>query len=93
MPALMTIAQRVPLAPSAAIKPGTVAAGVQITARSGTPGRDATSGQAIWPAICACLGLTSQIGPLKPPPCRLRRIWVPRLPGWSDAPIKATEAG
>ena len=92
-PALMTMAQRVPLAPNAAIKVGTVAAGVQITARSGTPGSEATSGQTSCPPMRGRLGFTIQIGPLKPAPWRLRRITVPKLSGWSDAPIKAMEDG
>ena len=43
-PALITMAARVPRWASSAIIPGTVAGGVQITARSGVTGRRATSG-------------------------------------------------
>ena len=43
-PALITTAARVPRAPSSATRPGTLAAGVAITARSGASGRLATSG-------------------------------------------------
>lgn len=81
------------LFPSAAIKVGTVAAGVQITARSGTPGKESTSGQTSCPSMRGLLGFTNQIGPLKPAPWRLRMITLPRLSGWSDAPIKAMETG
>ncbi len=42
-PAVITTAALVPRAPSSAIRPGTVSGGVQITARSGVSGRDATS--------------------------------------------------
>ena len=43
-PAVSTTAARVPRAPSASISPGTLAGGVQITARSGGAGKPATSG-------------------------------------------------
>ena len=41
-PAVITTAARQPRAPSSPINPGTLAGGVQITARSGAAGRSAT---------------------------------------------------
>ena len=67
--------------------------GVQMTASSGTPGSDATSGQARWPSTSACRAFTSQTGPLKPPSLRFRSSTEPKLPSRSDAPMSATEAG
>ncbi|MCG3144757.1 MAG: hypothetical protein HONDAALG_02230 [Gammaproteobacteria bacterium] len=62
-PALMTMAALVPWRPSASMRPATVAAGVQMTARSGLSGRLATSGQAFSPWISSCFGLTGKMAP------------------------------
>ena len=78
-PALSTSAARVPRRPSSSMSPGTVGAGVQITARSGVCGRLATLRNAGRPATLPCFGLTGQIGPAKPPSSRLRISVAPRL--------------
>ena len=44
MPAVITTAARVPLAPSSAMSAGIVAGGVTMTARSGAAGSAATDG-------------------------------------------------
>ena len=92
-PALSTMAARVPLCPSADSSSGTVSAGVQMTAKSGAKGNEFTSGQAGSPSTCACLALTGQIGPLKPPNLRLCKTTDPKLPSRSEAPMRATEVG
>ena len=88
-----TIAARVPLRPRSAINPGTVFAGVQITARSGVPGSDCTSRQDGPPAMLSWRLLTGHSAPWKPPPLRLRSTTAPTLPSRSDAPTTATLAG
>ena len=92
-PADSTMTARVPLAPSAATSEGTVAAGVQITASSGTPGKESMSGHSCWPATSPPCSPTAQTGPLKPPPCRLRSTMAPTLPARLDTPNTATERG
>ena len=66
-PAVTTMAARVPRLPSSAISGATVAAGVQITARSGASGRAATSAKVFTPARSACLGLTGYSRPPNTP--------------------------
>ena len=51
--ALSTIAALVPLLPSCPMSSGTVWAGVQMTATSGTSGKEATSGHAARPPTSA----------------------------------------
>ena len=92
-PALSTMAARVPLRPSSPTRSGTVAAGVQITARSGVPGSDSTSGQARSPSTVPLRRSTSHTGPLKPAERRLRHTTMPRLPGRSEIPMTATDRG
>ena len=92
-PAEITIAALVPRAPRSSISFGTVGAGVQITARSGTPGRSSTDAKAVRPAMRAWRRLTGQIGPSKPPASRLLMTVAPTLPGRSEAPITATASG
>ncbi len=91
-PAVTTTAARVPRRPSSSMRPGTVAAGVQITARSGTWGSSATLAYTGTPPISRCLGLTPSTWPWKPAR-RLRQTVAPTLPGRSDAPSTATVAG
>lgn len=92
-PAVMTIAARVPCSPSSVIRPGTVAGGVQITARSGTVGRSATRACTRSPSSSRWRGLTACTGPAKAPARRLRHTVAPTLAGRSDAPTTATDAG
>jgi hypothetical protein len=92
-PAVITIAARVPSAPSAATRPGIVAGGVHSTAMSGGAGRASTVAWQGWPSSSLRDGLTACTGPLKAPARRLRHTVAPTLPGRSDAPTTATEAG
>ncbi len=93
IPAVMTTAARVPLAPSSAISAGMVAGGVTSTARSGAAGSDATEGWQACPSMAPYFGLTSQTGPANPPPSRFRAVMSPTLPGLVLAPISATDRG
>ncbi len=92
-PALSTMAARVPFSPSWRISAGTVAGGVQITARSGALARSATLAATGRPASLVYFGLTGWMAPRKPPAIRLCSSVAPRLPGRSEAPISATERG
>ena len=57
-PAVITTAAGVPLAPSSAIRGGTVSGGVTITASSGAAGSAATLAKHSRPATSLCCGLT-----------------------------------
>src|SRR6185312_14707560 len=92
-PELITIAAREPRDPRAATTPGMVAAGVQITARSGACGRSSTLRYALNPATLSCRRFTGQTGPWNPPCKRLLITVAPTLCGLSEAPIRATERG
>ena len=92
-PAVMTMAARVPRAPSWRISAATPAGGVQISASSGACGSAATLGQAFTSSTVACLRLTAYSAPSKPPWRRLRHTVAPTLPGRSEAPMTATDRG
>ena len=92
-PAVRTIAAFAPRWPSSAIKGGTVAGGVQMTARSGATGRLATSGYASTPATAWYFGFTGITGPANPPNSRLRITVAPTLLGRVEAPMTAMEPG
>ena len=92
-PAEMTMAAQQPRSPSAAMMPGTVRAGVAITARSGTSGSVSTERWHCRPWISRACGLTSMIRPAKPPETRLSTSTEPTDPGSLLAPISAIERG
>ena len=92
-PAVSTTAARVPCAASCWIRPTTASGGTQITARSGTWGRSAALEYTLSGPNRLCLGFTANKAPLNPPSRRLRQTVAPTLPGRSDAPNTATEAG
>ena len=92
-PAVSTTAARVPRTPKASISPGTLAGGVQITARSGACGRAATSGKQTSSPRRSRLGFTGQRGPVKGACRTLRQTVAPTLPGRSEAPKTATLRG
>lgn len=71
--------------------PGTVAAGVQITARSGQPGSVSISGNTARPSNCRYFGFTGQIFPWKPPLIRFASTVAPTLPRRAEAPTTAID--
>jgi hypothetical protein len=91
-PAVSTMTARVPRAPRAATRPGTVAGGVQITARSGAEGSAAMSAWQGSPSRSVCFGFTAQRAPAKPART-FRHTVPPTLAGRALAPITATDRG
>src|SRR6185437_10041401 len=92
-PALMTTATRVPRWPSSWIKPGAVAAGVMMTARSAGSARSDRLRSSGYPSISPPLAFTKCKPPLKPPAKRLRVTAAPTLPARVLAPMATTERG
>src|ERR1700755_456818 len=92
-PALTMTQARVPFSPSSRRIPGTVGAGVMITARSGGDRISETERHTGRPWISPPLRLTRWISPLKPPASRLRVTAAPTAPGRSVAPIATTDFG
>lgn len=92
-PAVMTTAARVPFSPSSLISPGTVTAGVMMTARSGTPGMSPTDAWQRRPASVWYFGLTGQISPSKPPATIFSSTMEPSDRGLFEAPTTATDFG
>jgi len=92
-PALITTAAAMPFAPQRSMMPGTVAAGVAITARSTGCGRRSTEATHGTPLTWAYLGFTANKGPANPAPSRLRSTRPATLSSRSVAPTSATERG
>ncbi len=89
-----TRAARTPMLPSRAMRPGTVATGEQMTARSGASGSWPMRAKAGWPKTLSYpLGFTAQMVPGKPASCRLRITNPPRELAFSEAPITAMVRG
>ena len=91
---VITIAARVPSAPSSPISAGTVAGGVQITARSGACGRSATRAKhrlAVERRVLRVDGVDRARRSRRRAGCA--STVAPTLPGRCDAPITATERG
>ena len=92
-PADSTTMALVPLAPSCAIRSGTLAAGVATTASSGAEGRASTLANTGLPARSCAFGLTSQTGPANLPASRFRATTPPTECSSRLAPIKAMLLG
>ncbi len=71
-PAEITATAPTPASPQAWTTSGTVAAGVQTTARSGVSGVSPTAAYACTPWIDSCPGFTGYTTPSKPPSSRFR---------------------
>ena len=93
MPAETTIAPRTPTAAHSPTTPGTVAAGVAITARSTGSGTSAMVGYALIPSTFARFGLTGNTVPPNGLPIRFQSTVRPTLPAFSLAPTTATDRG
>lgn len=76
-----------------ALMVGTAAGGVQMTASSGTTGRDFVVGYARTPHTASYLGLTGMIGPWNPPSRRFVMTCDPTLCGRFEAPMTAIDLG
>src|SRR5579863_2347388 len=87
------MAERTPAFTHSAIKPGTVGAGVMITARSTFAGMSPIFGQHRNPIISARAGLIGYTFPLNVPEVRFARTVRPTLPSRSVAPMTATDSG
>ncbi len=73
--------------------PGTVVAGVTITARSTGSGTALRVGYALMPSMLAREGFTGKTVPPKGLLMRFHSIVRPTLPTFSVAPITATDLG
>jgi hypothetical protein len=87
-PAEMMMADGTPFAVHSRITPGTHAAGVTMTARSGVSGKALTLGKAARPSTVERLRFTGKTRPLKS--ARFSRTARPTLPSFSVAPMTAT---
>ena len=92
-PAEMMIAPFTPAATHSRTTPGTVLAGVTITARSTLSGTAATVGYARIPSTLVRFGLTGNTVPPNGLLIKFQRIVRPTLAGDSVAPITATLRG
>jgi hypothetical protein len=92
-PAEMTIAAGTPASTHSRMTPGAAGAGVTTTASSTRSGKAATLGYALTPRIEPRFGLTGKTIPPKGEPIRFQNTVRPTLPGFSVAPITATELG
>ena len=92
-PADMTIAPFTPLSTHWRITPGTVGAGVTITARSTSSGTSSTVGYALMPRTFTRFRFTGKIVPPNELVMRFQSMVLPTLPSRSVAPITATLRG